>query len=335
MPDLEEVFRVPVIESYGMTEAAHQMASNPLPPAVRKAGSVGLPAGPEMGILDDMGNLLPPSDAGEIVIRGANVTMGYVNNPQANEEAFTNGWFRTGDLGYRDDEGYFYIRGRKKEMINRGGENISPREIDEVLLEHPAVAQAVTFAVPHASLGEDLYAAIVPHEQSGTDENALRRFAAGGLAPHKVPSRILTLESIPLGPTGKIQRIGLHKALEDQLRIEYKAPSNDLERDIVASIERILQTNPVGATENFFALGGDSLKAASLLARLSTQYQVELPPVSLFYNPTARELGLEITRLMGEDAGVLEELLAEVEEMSDEQARSELDVDPGGGASHR
>jgi len=322
---LEEVFRVPVIESYGMTEAAHQMASNPLPPAVRKAGSVGLPAGPEMGIMDDLGNLLFASDPGEIVIRGANVTMGYVNNPQANEEAFTKGWFRTGDLGYRDVDGYFYIRGRKKEMINRGGEKVSPREIDEALLEHPAVAQAVAFAVPHASLAEDLYAAVVLHDEGGTDENALRRFAAGRLAPHKVPSRILTLESIPLGPTGKMQRIGLHKALEDQLRIEYEAPSNDLERDIVAAIEQILQTSPVGASDNFFTLGGDSLKAASVLAQLSAQYQVEVPPVSLFYNPTARELGLEITRLMGEDAGVLEELLAEVEEMSDEQARSELE----------
>ncbi len=322
--ELERVFRVPVIESYGMTEAAHQMCSNPLPPAERKPGSVGLPAGPEMAIMDEDGILLPAGQTGEIVIRGSNVTAGYANNPEANEAAFSDGWFRTGDLGRTDSDGYFYITGRTKEMINRGGEKISPREIDEVLLEHAAVAQAVAFAVPHPTLGEDVAAAVVLHAESAASESELRRFALERLAPVKVPSRILTVTSIPKGPTGKLQRIGLHKALEDQLRIQYVAPRNNQEKSIVAVIEQILETSRVGVTDNFFALGGDSIKAARVLAQLCSEYQVELPAVSLFLNPTAEKLCLEITRLLGEDTGLLEELLEEIEGMSDEEARRQL-----------
>ena len=261
MAVLEETFDVPVIESYGMTEAAHQMASNPLPSAMRKPGSVGRPAGPEMAIMDDDGNQLPVGETGEIVIRGPNVTSGYCNNPEANEAAFRDGWFRTGDRGRTDDDGYFYITGRTKEMINRGGENISPREIDEVLLEHAAVAQAVAFAVPHPTLGEDVTAAVVLRSESAASENELRRFAFERLAPFKVPSRILIVRSVPKGPTGKLQRIGLHKALQEQLHFQYVEPRTDLERSVVAAIEQVLETSSVGMTDNFFALGGDSLKA--------------------------------------------------------------------------
>src|SRR5262249_52806303 len=144
----------PVIEAYGMTEAAHQMASNPLPPAARKPGTVGVAAGPQVAIMDGEGALLPVGQKGEIVIRGENVTGGYAKNPDANAKAFTNGWFRTGDLGTMDAGGYLTINGRLKEIINRGGEKIAPREVDDVLLEHPAVAQVVTFAMPHGKLGE-------------------------------------------------------------------------------------------------------------------------------------------------------------------------------------
>ena len=229
MAELEETFRVPVIESYGMTEAAHQMASNPLPPAVRKPGSVGLPAGPEMAIMDEQGNLLPAAETGEIVIRGSNVTAGYANNPAANEAAFTNGWFRTGDLGCTDEDGYFSITGRKKEMINRGGENISPREIDEALLGHPSVAQAVAFAVPHPSLGEDVAAAVVLQDGADVSEQELRDFAFTRLAEFKVPSQIIFVDVIPKGPTGKLQRIGLHERLAPLLQAEYVAPEGPFE----------------------------------------------------------------------------------------------------------
>ena len=320
MAELESVFQVPVIESYGMTEAAHQMSSNPLPPGERRAGSVGIPAGPEMAIMDELGSLLPVGESGEIVIRGNNVTKGYVNNADADEAAFTKGWFRTGDLGHFDKEGYFFVSGRKKELINRGGENVSPREIDEVLLEHDAVNQAVAFAVPHTSLGEDIAAAVVLHEDASTNENELRRFAFERLAPFKVPSQIVVVPRIPKGPTGKLQRIGLHKALSDELSVTHIAPSTDLEKYVVATFEGILETTAVGMNDNFFALGGDSIKAIRVIAELSSGFHVDLPAVSLFLNATSEELALEITRLLAEDSEMLDEILTEIEGMTDEEA---------------
>lgn len=151
MAELEATFRCPVIESYGMTEATHQMTSNPLPPAVRKPGSVGLAAGPEVAIMATDGNLLAAATEGEIVIRGPNVTAGYEKNPEANATAFAFGWFHTGDQGIMDGDGYVRVTGRLKEIINRGGEKISPLEVDEVLMDHPAIAQVVTFAMPTTS----------------------------------------------------------------------------------------------------------------------------------------------------------------------------------------
>ncbi len=213
MAELERVFNAPVIEAYGMTEASHQMASNPLPPKARKPGSVGIAAGPEVAIMDDSGNLLPQGGVGEIVIKGANVTAGYENNPKANEGAFTHGWFRTGDQGSFDAEGYLSITGRLKEIINRGGEKISPREVDEVLLDHPAVAQAITFAMPHAKLGEEVAAALVLKEGASATESDIRSFVAGRLADFKVPRKVLFLAEIPKGATGKAQRIGLAEKL--------------------------------------------------------------------------------------------------------------------------
>jgi len=213
MAELEKTFNAPVIESYGMTEAAHQMASNPLPPRARKPGSVGIAAGPEVGIMADDGSLLPAGQQGEVVIRGPNVTAGYESNPKANEEAFTHGWFRTGDLGILDSEGYLAITGRKKEIINRGGEKISPREVDEVLLDHPAVAQVVTFGVPHAKLGEDVAAAVVLKPDAKADEKTIRAFAAERLADFKVPRQVLIMDELPKGATGKVQRIGLAQKL--------------------------------------------------------------------------------------------------------------------------
>ena len=210
---LEQAFGCPVVESYGMTEASHQMASNPLPPAVRKPGTVGLAAGPEVAIMDGAGSLLPVGATGEVVIRGANVMAGYVDNPQANASAFHGQWFRTGDQGICDSDGYFTITGRLKELINRGGEKISPREIDEALLEHPAVAQAVAFAVPHAKLGEEIAAAVVLEEGSDLTQAALGQFAAERLAAHKVPRVVRFVEAIPKGPSGKLKRVGLAKDL--------------------------------------------------------------------------------------------------------------------------
>jgi oxalate---CoA ligase len=211
--ELEEVFGAPLIEAYGMTEATHQMASNPLPPAVRKPGTVGCAAGPQVAIMAEDGALLPSGATGEIVIRGDNVTAGYESNPQANAQAFANGWFRTGDQGVMDADGYVSITGRLKEIINRGGEKVSPREIDEILMDHPAVAQVVCFGMPHPKLGEEVAACVVLREGQQASERELQEFVGKRAADFKVPKKILFMQEIPKGATGKLQRIGLAQKL--------------------------------------------------------------------------------------------------------------------------
>jgi oxalate---CoA ligase len=210
--ELEAAFKCPVIEAYGMTEATHQMASNPLN-GIRKPGSVGVPAGPEIAIMDEAGLLMSRGETGEVVIRGENVTAAYENNPKANGEAFVNGWFRTGDQGVLDADGYLTLTGRLKEIINRGGEKISPREVDEALMDHPAVLQAVAFAVPHPMLGEDVGAAVVLRDGLTATEQELGAFLSERLAAFKTPRKILFLAEIPKGATGKLQRIGLAQKL--------------------------------------------------------------------------------------------------------------------------
>ncbi len=217
MIELGQTFGAPVIEAYGMTEAAHQMASNPLPPRAQKPGSVGVAAGPQIRIAHEVENRLLPGGIGEIVISGPNVTPGYEGNPEANAKNFFDDggqrWFRTGDQGGLDDEGYLSLTGRLKEIINRGGEKISPLEVDGILMDHPAVQQVVTFAMPHAKLGEDVAAAVVLRDGAEADEAAIRAFAATRLAAFKVPRRIVILAEIPKGATGKLQRIGLAEKL--------------------------------------------------------------------------------------------------------------------------
>jgi acyl-CoA synthetase (AMP-forming)/AMP-acid ligase II len=209
MAELEATFGCPVIESYGMTEAAHQMASNRLPPGLRKPGSVGASAGPDVAVMGPDGRLLKPGEIGEIVIRGPNVTAGYEKNPQANASAFAHGWFHTGDQGVLDEDSYLRVTGRLKEIINRGGEKISPLEVDDVLMDHPAVAQVVTFAMPHDKLGEEVASAVVLREGQSASEADIRGFASTRLADFKVPRKVVILDEIPKGATGKLQRIGL------------------------------------------------------------------------------------------------------------------------------
>ena len=204
MRQLEARFGAPVLEAYGMTEASHQMASNPLPPAARRPGTVGLGTGVRLGIMDGSGSLLRQGEQGEVVIQGPNVIDAYLNNPEANASSFTDGWFRTGDQGLLDAEGYLSLVGRLKEMINRGGEKIAPREIDDVLLQHPAVAEAVAFGSPHPTWGEVVAAAVVLREP--VSEKELLAFARERLADFKVPKRLFIVEAIPRTATGKIQR---------------------------------------------------------------------------------------------------------------------------------
>jgi len=210
---LRELFSVPVIEAYGMTEASHQMTSNPLPPRPAKPGSVGIAAGIEVAVLDSHNAVLPAGQRGEVSIRGATIIDGYESNPSANAAAFTDGWFRTGDEGVLDQDGYLFLTGRLKEQINRGGEKISPIEIDEVLLGHPAVTDAVTFAIAHDKLGEEVGAAVVLADGHEATERELRAYLGEHLAPFKVPRQIVFLGEIPKGATGKLQRIGLAERL--------------------------------------------------------------------------------------------------------------------------
>jgi acyl-CoA synthetase (AMP-forming)/AMP-acid ligase II len=187
-----------------MTEAAHQMASNPLPPAARIAGSVGRGTDVQIGIMDAEGRHLPTGERGEVVIKGPNVVRGYENNPEANASSFVDGWFRTGDQGVLDENGYLTLTGRLKEMINRGGEKISPREIDEVLLAHPKVTEAVAFGVPHTAWGEEV-AAVVTLNGEATEAELLA-YCKERLADFKRPKQIHITTAIPRTATGKIQR---------------------------------------------------------------------------------------------------------------------------------
>jgi acyl-CoA synthetase (AMP-forming)/AMP-acid ligase II len=214
---IEDLFGVPFVEAYGMTEAAHQMTSNPLPPRHRKAGSVGVGTGIRVSVMDKEGNHLGTNQRGEIVIQGASVFRGYENNPEANARALVNGWFRTGDEGLLDEDCYLHLTGRIKDIIIRGGENIAPHEVDEVLLKHPAVAAAVTFGCPHPTLGEEVDAAVVLHDPAGATEAELQKHCRQFLADYKCPSKIYLVESIPTTATGKIRRRAVaHAILDDQ-----------------------------------------------------------------------------------------------------------------------
>jgi acyl-CoA synthetase (AMP-forming)/AMP-acid ligase II len=213
MADIEDRFGVPILEAYGMTEAAHQMASNPLPPAARKAGSVGRGTAVEIAILDKTGDQLPPGTVGEVSIKGPNVFGGYEGNPEANAESFSNGWFRTGDQGYLDTSGYLTLVGRLKELINRGGEKISPREIDDTLLTHPAVAEAVCFGIAHRVYGEEVAAAVVL--KGSATESDLIAHCRSSLSDFKCPTTIYIVESIPRTATGKIQRRNVAAAIAE------------------------------------------------------------------------------------------------------------------------
>ena len=309
MAALEQAFDAPVIEAYGMTEAAHQMASNPLPPRPRKPRSVGLAAGPEIAIMAlEGGALLPPGALGEVVVRGPNVMPGYAGNASANRTAFAHGWFHTGDQGYLDEEGYLFLTGRLKELINRGGEKVAPAEVEEALLHHPAVAQAAAFALPDARLGEAVAAAVVLRPGAAADERELRRFVAGRLADFKVPERIVALEALPTGATGKVQRLGMAERLglttapPTTPAAPYAPPANDLERLLVTLWEAVLKRERVGRHDRFIDLGGDSLLAGQLVVRISEAFGRALTLLDFFEAPTVAEQAALLELLMPQRA---------------------------------
>jgi len=288
MKELERLFMAPVIESYGMTESI-AITSNPLPPGKAKHGSAGISWGVEVAVLDDDGTILPDGKIGEVAVRGDQMTAGYENDPEANGRAFKNGWFMTGDVGFFDEEKYLYIKGRLKELINRGGEKIAPREVEEVLLEHPAVKEAVVFSIPHPKLGEDVGAAVVTRGEGTVSEAELRVYVSGRLAFFKVPSRVLILAELPKGATGKLTRIGMAERLglaAVKPFGEYVPPRTETERKLAELLGRIFAVDRVGIKDSFFDLGGHSLMAVRLFSEIEKEFGVKLPLSTLFQYPT-------------------------------------------------
>ena len=304
LSDLEERFRVPVIEAYGMTEAAHQIASNPLPPLTRKPGSVGTSTGYTVSIRDPQWQEVLQLERGEVWISGENLFSGYEGNPAANAEEFRDGFFRTGDEGYVDPDGYLHLTGRVKELINKGGEKVAPREIEEVFLRFPGVDQAVAFGIPHPALGEDIGIIMVPSPDHELIPAELRQHALLHLAPWKVPSKIEVMGEIPKGPTGKVRR----RELADLIASPWPNPvpgssrtvdenSPELEEAIRTIWKEALQRDQIGPDEDFFAIGGYSLTALAITTRLEQVFGIELPPTILFEAPTIRELAALIGRV--------------------------------------
>lgn len=306
LTELEEIFAVPVIETYGMTETTSSyIACNPLPPRRRKPGSVGLPRGLDVAIMDEDGIVLSGKQTGEVVVRGACVMAGYDGDEAATDAAFAGDWFKTGDVGFFDDDGYLFLTGRTREMINRGGEKISPQEIDDVLSGHPAVAEVVTFAVPHATLGEDVASAVVLRSGSAATSTEIRQFASSRIAEFKVPRQVLIVGEIPKGPTGKKQRIGLAAKLGLAIGAAAQrasvAPRTPLEQLLAKHWAELLHVAEVGIHDDFFVLGGDSLLAASALCQVYEATKVEIEVSRFFEAPTIAEVANQVERLIHAD----------------------------------
>ena len=296
---LEALFGIPVIDTYGMTEATTQITANPL--ARRKPGSVGQAAGPEIAIFDDKGRRLPPGKRGEIALRGPTITRGYDNDAAATASAFRDGWFRTGDLGYFDEDRYLFIVGRLKDIIDRGGEKVAPAEVEQVLLGHPDVIEAAVFSIPHKRLGADVAAIIVLRQDAKVSEDVLRDFVRERLANFKVPGLIRIVPEIPKGPAGKIKRDDLLAALSITLattRVEsrgkFVAPRSELERQLATTWSKLLEFNQIGIDENVFALGADSITVTQMLSRLRDRFGVEFSFKDIFDAPTVAALAARL-----------------------------------------
>lgn len=293
--ELTQLLNVPFLEAYGMSEAL-TITNTPLSPVVDKPGSVGKVVNGELAIFNQSGETLATQQVGEIAVRGDHITPGYLDDPAANQTSFINGWFRTGDIGYLDAEGDLFLVGRIKEMINRGGEKVSPQEVDAVLLKHPQVLAAATFGISHPSLGEDIAAAVVLKEEEVSLQH-LRDYLLQHLAIHKVPSQIFIVKSIPKGTTGKIKRQELASYFCDQLTPIYVAPRTEIEVKIAQIWSQVLRLDTIGVDDNFFALGGNSLLATQVISRLHQAFEIKLSFLNFFSAPTVAGLSQEIAQL--------------------------------------
>ncbi|GMU70839.1 MAG: hypothetical protein AMXMBFR42_03060 [Burkholderiales bacterium] len=296
LKEVQGAFGAPVVEIYGMTETAGVIASNPFPSGMRKPGSVGVAAGPEVAVVDERGVPVPTGQRGEVVVRGRSVMRGYADDEATNAASWFGDWFRTGDEGTLDADGFLYLTGRIKEIINRGGEKISPREVDEVLLSHPAVAEAATFAIPHPSLGEEVATVVVLKPGSNVSKTALTEHVGSRLAYFKVPRVVHFLQAIPKTAGGKLQRnrlaetLGLRDATAEAPRAAYVAPRTPFAAELARLWEATLGVERVGLDDDFFALGGDSLKAASFVNQIQHQWHETVYVTAVFDAPTLARL---------------------------------------------
>jgi acyl-CoA synthetase (AMP-forming)/AMP-acid ligase II/acyl carrier protein len=296
---LETLFDVPVIETYGMTEAASQIAANPL--THRKLNSVGQATGAAIAIMDSEGRCLTAGQRGEIALRGPTITSGYDNDPAATAEAFRDGWFRTGDLGYLDQDGYIFILGRIKDVINRGGQKVAPAEVEEALVSHADVVEAVAFSIPHARLGEDVAAAVVLRPDAKVSVRRLKEFTRTHLARFKVPSLICIVPEIPKSRSGKISRSRLAAALSITLPRTHAEggrrivlPRSDLERELATTWSDLLEVNKIGIHDDFFALGADSLTVTQVLSRLRARFGIDFSFKDILDAPTVAKLAARV-----------------------------------------
>lgn len=299
---LNHIFGVPVVNSYGLTETGF-VTCDYMAPKGYKEGSVGVPIGCEVGILDEDGALLPSGTPGEIAVRGPNVMAGYLDNPQANEEAFINGWFITGDMGYLDEDNYLFVTGRIKELINRGGEKVSPYEVEDALLRHPSVVNAAVFPVPSDRFGEDVAAMVVL--KSGTELSLvqLRNFLQGKMSHFKMPTKLYSVKEIPVGPAGKIQRKRLYEQLEQltgenntksPVLEETAAPATETEIKLAVLWKDLLETDEISITDSFFDLGGDSLLVAVLFSEIERIWGIKIPLSIIFEQGSIKQLAAYI-----------------------------------------
>jgi len=309
---MQDLFRAPMLDSYGLTETSSTITGERLPPAPRKRGSVGVAVGCEIAIHDETGTALAPGQIGEVVVRGPNVIGAYECAPEINQQSFRGDWLRTGDLGTLDQDGYLFLTGRSKEIINRGGAKISPAEIDEVLNVHPAVAEATAFGVPHEILGEEVAAAIVLYNGLAGSEQLeieLREFCAARIAPFKVPRRIVFIPEMPKSASGKTLRIGMaerlglttvapkkdSRAADLEARVgrgDGRSPRGIVEMVLLHIWEEVLGRCPIGVHDDFFDMGGDSLVGTRLLARVQETFDKTLDLASLFEAPTVERMAV-------------------------------------------
>lgn len=317
---MEDAWGVPVIQSYGMTETATQLASNPLPPGVRKAESVGRPVGADLRVIDDQGQALPAGQTGAVIARGPAVFAGYEDAPEADAEAFLGGWFLTGDLGWFDEDGYLFLTGRSKELINRGGEKISPLEVERALLQLPDVAEAVAYPAPHPTLGEDVHAAVVLAGGTAAEPQALRASLFGAIADFKIPACIHVLEKLPTAVNGKVQRRRLHGQIHELVAAPPPAaPLTPLQTRIATLFAHILRRPVTGRDANFLALGGDSLSAARVAQAVQQAWGVDASASALLAAPTVGGFAAVVQAAIDEADALSDALQAEIDALSDEE----------------